>query len=108
MAIKFGRLLQKGLKNPVDFFRIILNLPKFIKLYYRLFHDRRVPLHLKLILILALVYVISPIDLIPDWLLPFFGHVDDLIILIASLRYFLRNSPPEVVQEHVERIEMGE
>ncbi|UCE05962.1 MAG: DUF1232 domain-containing protein [bacterium] len=107
MAIKFGRLIQKGLQNPIDFFRIILNLPKFVKLYLRLFQDRRVPLHLKLMLILALVYVISPIDLIPDWLLPLFGHVDDLIILIATLRYFLRNCPPEAVQQHVERIERG-
>jgi len=108
MAIKFRRLVQKGLQLPTDFIRIILNLPKFVKLYYRLFNDRRVPLHLKLILILALVYVIAPIDLIPDWMLPLLGYVDDFIILIAALRYFLRKCPPEVIQEHVERIEIGE
>jgi uncharacterized membrane protein YkvA (DUF1232 family) len=107
MAIKLWRLIQKGLQNPTDFFRIIFNLPKFIKLYYRLFQDRRVSIHLKVILILALVYIISPLDLIPDSLLPFFGYLDDLIILIAALRYFLKNSPPEVVKEHVEMIERG-
>ena len=107
MAIKFGRLIRNGLQNPIDFIRIILNLPKFIKLYYRLFQDRRVPLHLKLVLIFALVYVLSPIDLIPDWIFPFFGEIDDLIVLIAALRYFIKNCPPEIVQEHVERIEMS-
>jgi uncharacterized membrane protein YkvA (DUF1232 family) len=107
MPIKFGRLVQKGLKNPSDFIRILFALPKFIKLFYRLFHDRRVPIHLKVILILTLAYVISPIDLIPDLLIPFFGQIDDLIILIAGLRYFLRNCPPEAVQEHVLQIERG-
>lgn len=108
MAIKLDKFFQISLKNPVDFLRIVLNLPKFIKLYYRLFQDRRVPFQLKGVLILALIYVISPIDLIPDWILPMFGYVDDLIILIAASRYFLKRCPPEVVQEHVERIERGE
>jgi len=107
VAIKLGRLIQKGIQNPNDFIKIILNLPKFIKLYYRLFQDSRVPFHLKLVLTLALIYVISPIDLIPDFLLPFIGYIDDLIILSAALRYFLRNCPTEVVQEHVINIERG-
>ena len=108
MALKLSRLIQKGLQNPTDFIRIILNLPKFVKLYFRLFQDRRVQLHLKLILIFALAYLVSPIDLIPDWVLPLVGHADDLIVLFAALRYFLKNCPAEVVQEHVERIESGE
>ena len=107
MALKLNKLIQKGLQNPTDFIRIILNLPKFIKLYFRLFQDRRVQLHLKLILILAVAYLISPIDLIPDWVLPIVGHADDLIVLFAALRYFLKNCPPDIVREHVEKIEMG-
>jgi len=106
MAMKPGRLFQKGLKNPTDFFRIIFNLPKFMKLYYRLFIDRRVPFHLKLILILAFIYVISPLDFVPDWILPVVGYADDFVVLITALRYFLKSCPPEIVQEHVERIEM--
>ncbi len=108
MAIKLTKLIQAGLKDPTNFLRIVLNLPKFIKLYYRLFKDTRVPAQLKLILVLALVYVVSPIDLISDWLIPLFGYVDDLIILIAALRFFLKKCPPEIVREHVERIELGE
>ena len=107
MAIKLGRLVQQGLKNPIDFIRIIFNLPKFIRLYYRLFKDRRVPVHLKLILILAFIYIISPIDFIPDLIFPIVGYADDFVVLIAALRYFLKNCPSEIVQEYVERIEMG-
>jgi len=108
MAIKLSKLIKDGLQNPSDFLRLVVNLPKIIKLYYRLFKDRRVPLHLKAILILALAYLVSPIDLIPDWLIPLLGQVDDAIVLIVAMRYFLRNCPPEVVQEHVARIERGE
>jgi len=108
MALKLSRIIQKGLQNPTDFIRIIVNLPKFIKLYFRLFQDRRVQLQLKLILIFALLYIVSPIDIIPDWLVPLVGYADDLIVLFAALRYFLKKCPPEVVREHVERIERGE
>jgi hypothetical protein len=44
----------------------------------------------KLLIILAVViYVISPIDLIPDFLVPFLGWIDDTV-LISILIYFLR------------------
>ena len=108
MALKLGKVIQKGLQNPADFIRIIINLPKFLKLYYRLLSDRRVPIYLKTMLIAAIVYAVSPIDFIPDWVFPIVGYVDDLIIFVAAARYFLKKCPPEVVMEHVERIEKGE
>ncbi len=107
MAIKFGQFIHKGLRNPQDFLRFIVILPKFVKLYFRLFQDRRVAMYLKFILLLACAYVISPIDLIPDWIVPILGGIDDLVVLIAAARYFIKHCPPEVVQEHVERIEQG-
>lgn len=105
MAINLGRLIQTGLKNPRDFFRLIAILPKFVKLYWRLLQDRRVGIHLKFILLLAFVYVLSPIDLIPDWIVPILGGIDDLVVFIAASRYFIKHCPPEVVQEHVEIID---
>jgi uncharacterized membrane protein YkvA (DUF1232 family) len=107
MALNLGRLIQTGLKNPRDFFRLIASLPKFVRLYWRLFQDRRVGIYLKFILLVALAYVISPIDLIPDWIVPILGGIDDLVVFIAASRYFIKHCPPEVVQEHVERIEHG-
>ena len=49
--------------NPIT---LLLNLPGFARLYWRLFWDGRVPLHLKFMLVAAIVYFISPIDLIPE------------------------------------------
>ena len=104
MALKFNRIMKEGLKNPAQAFQMLLNLPKIIKLIYRLFKDRRVPFHLKGILVLALAYAISPIDLIPDFLMPVIGQIDDFIVLFVASKYFLKNCPVHVVEEHVQNI----
>jgi len=88
-----------------NLWRIIRHLPKFIKLYWRLFWDKRVPIYLKLILIGAVLYVISPIDIIPDWLYPIIGEMDDVAVLFIALRLFITRSPQDVVREHVRQIE---
>lgn len=101
----FKRLFMYGLKNPVDAIQLMAHLPKFIKLYVRLFKDRRVPLYLKVIVVLAFVYLISPIDLIPDFFVPVLGQVDDLFVLTLGLKWFLKKCPREVLMEHVHQIE---
>lgn len=93
------------LLNPLHIFRLIWHLPDFIKLFYRLFIDFRVPLYLKLFLTGALLYIISPVDLIPELLLPIIGGFDDIIVLILALKLFVSWSPREVVLEHVTRID---
>lgn len=70
------------------------------QLAWRLISDRRVSWSLKLIPILALVYFVSPIDLLPDFLIPGLGSLDDLAIIAIALRYFIRLAPPELVREH--------
>ncbi|MFQ6116466.1 MAG: YkvA family protein [bacterium] len=85
--------------------RFLLQLPKLAKLYIRLFKDPRVPLYLKAMVIAALIYVLSPLDLIPDFLMPIFGYIDDLFILLITLRYFLIKCPQDVLWEHVRAIE---
>ena len=81
--------------------RIIPNLPKYIRLYWRLIRDTRVSLLLKLMLLFALAYVVSPIDLIPDYSFPVLGQVDDMAVMVLALRYFLTASPTEAVEEHL-------
>jgi uncharacterized membrane protein YkvA (DUF1232 family) len=105
MALRFDRIVWEGLKNPSQALQILLNLPNLAKLIYRLFKDPRVPIHLKIILSLALIYVVSPFDLIPDFLFPVFGHIDDLIILYAACKYFLKKCPRQVLEEHVKQME---
>jgi len=93
-----------GRYSPEAIFRIIVNLPGYVRLYWRLLGDRRVPLFLKVVFILAIVYVVSPVDLIPDFTVPFLGQLDDLVVAVFALRFFLTMSPPEVVTEHMHAI----
>lgn len=95
-------------QSPINIAKLIWHLPRFIKLYWRLFMDRRVPLYLKLIPVGALLYFISPIDIIPELISPFFGIVDDVVIVLMAFKYFIKLSPKDVVAEHVRRLEAKE
>jgi len=79
----------------------LLLIPNFVKLLYRLFKDGRVPKTEKALLIGAIVYVISPLDLIPDFI-PFIGEVDDLYLIALTLLRLLNRAPAEAVNEHWE------
>ena len=72
-------------RGPFRFLRLLLHLPNFVRLTWRLFIDARVPIYRKAILILtellailfAIAYLVNPLDF--DFL-PVFGRIDDLLI----------------------------
>lgn len=74
-----------------------------VRLTYALFLDSRVPMWTKAIPILTALYIFSPIDVIPDFLLVI-GQLDDLVILTAGLNFFEKVAPPDVVEEHRYRL----
>jgi len=94
------------LKKQLYFARIIYHIPNFIKLCLRLLKDKRVPLYPKLLVYGAIVYVISPYDLLPDFMVPFLGFAEDIIIAILCLIGLVNLSPPEVVEGHVKAIDI--
>ncbi len=89
------------------FLQVLLHLPNFARLYWRLFRDWRVPILPKALLVLALVYVVSPLDVIPDFI-PVIGEMDDIVVVLSGLWLFIRLCPPEVVRETVHDIAAGE
>ena len=84
--------------------RLVWHFPNFVKLYWRLFRDQRVPLRAKLVLIGAVFYLLDPFDFFPDFLFPFFGVLDDLGVILLAARWFISLCPPDVVQERVKEI----
>jgi uncharacterized membrane protein YkvA (DUF1232 family) len=72
-----------------------------IKLILRLLGDGRVSFWLKIIPVAGLVYLISPLDLIPDIALPVIGELDDVAVLWITNHFFVELCPPEVVKEHL-------
>ena len=64
------------------------------RLWFALRHPAA-PVWLKVGTALIVLYVISPIDLIPD-VLPVIGVVDDLILVPLAIRFLLDRLPPEI------------
>jgi uncharacterized membrane protein YkvA (DUF1232 family) len=58
--------------------------------------DGRVPWSRKVILGLAAAYVVSPIDLVPDWV-PFVSRVDDVVVTVIAIDLFLEGVPRELM-----------
>ncbi|HSQ66091.1 MAG TPA: YkvA family protein [Polyangiaceae bacterium] len=58
---------------------------------WRFFRARDASLLGKVLLVLSVVYVLSPIDLIPD-VLPVVGWIDDLIVSIVAATYLFRSA----------------
>lgn len=73
-------------------------LPACVTLLRRLRRDPRVPTRAKVAVMLAAVWVISPIDLIPEFL-PVIGPLDDVLIVVLALRYAGRSVPRSVILE---------
>ncbi len=93
------------LKTQMYLARIIFHIPNFVKLSLKLLKDKRVPFYLKLLVYGAIAYTLSPYDLIPDFLVPFFGFFEDIIIGISCLIGLVKGSPPEVVEGYVKAID---
>ena len=70
-----------------------------LQLVWRLLNDARVSLFPKLIVPAAILYVLSPIDLLPDVILGL-GQLDDLGIVALAIALFIEFCPRAIVAEH--------
>lgn len=72
------------------------------RLAWRLLRDGRVPGWAKMVPFAALIYFLSPIDLIPDMALPGLGEIDDIFVILLALKMFVELSPASIVREHLD------
>ena len=77
-----------------------------VRLAWRLLREPRVPALAKALPALAVLYVLSPLDFIPD-VLPVLGQMDDVGILFLSVKLFLRMCPADATSFHAEAITSG-
>ncbi|MCH7984098.1 MAG: DUF1232 domain-containing protein [Chloroflexi bacterium] len=70
----------------------------FLRLVWRLLRDGRVSVFTKIIPLLALIYLVSPYDLVGDRI-PILGQFDDLIVVGLLLFLFIAASPAHVVAD---------
>lgn len=83
--------------------RLLPKAIKFARLVWRLTFDKRVSIFLRAVVPIALLYVISPYDILRDRI-PILGRFDDLIILGLALLFLTKLAPPNVVDEHMDRV----
>jgi uncharacterized membrane protein YkvA (DUF1232 family) len=74
-------------------------VPDCVILVQRLLGDSRVPRRRKALLVLAAVYLASPIDLVPDFI-PVAGQLDDALVLAFVLRRVVGGSGAALLEEH--------
>ncbi len=77
----------------------LMFLPNMVMLLGRLLKDARVPTAEKALFLAAIVYVISPIDIIPDFF-PFIGQVDDIYVVALTLLRLVNRTDATVVRQH--------
>lgn len=92
LVVLAARLPDGTLKELAGF------LPACATTARRLRADPRVPRRAKLAVGLAALWVLSPIDLIPEFL-PVIGPLDDVVIVALALRYAARQVPRAVLLE---------
>jgi len=77
----------------------IRQLPNFLRLLFGLITGPRVATVDKLLVFGAIAYIITPIDLIPDFI-PFIGEVDDVYLLVIALQRLISNAGRLVLLDH--------
>ena len=73
------------------------------RLVFRLMRDPEVPIYLKIVPFVGLLYVIMPIDFISDFV-PVMGQLDDITALIVGAKVFIELAPVQVVARHMQEI----
>jgi uncharacterized membrane protein YkvA (DUF1232 family) len=93
VLIVLARRLPPGLAKDLASF-----LPACATALRRLRKDPRVPRSAKIAVAIAAVWVISPIDLIPEFL-PVIGPLDDVVVVALALRFAARRVPRVAIEE---------
>jgi uncharacterized membrane protein YkvA (DUF1232 family) len=85
MVVLFWVLRPKGLQAG----ELIRLVPDLVRLLRSLIVDRSAPLDVRIVLLGLFAWIISPIDLIPEFI-PVLGPLDDVVVAIVAMRYVRR------------------
>jgi len=91
LLVLLARRLPPGLLRHLARF-----IPDCVTTIRRLRRDPRVPRRAKVVVALAGLWLLSPIDLLPEFL-PVIGALDDVLVVALALRYAARQVPREVL-----------
>jgi uncharacterized membrane protein YkvA (DUF1232 family) len=99
LGATWGLLVVAARRLPPGILRDLAGfLPACLTTVRRLRNDPRVPTRAKLAVLLAGLWLLSPIDLLPEFL-PVIGPLDDVLVIALALRYAARSVPRGVLLE---------
>ncbi len=81
---------------------VVARLPRYGRLVFGLTRDPRLKPSQKAALAGAVLYNLSPLDLVPG-VVPVLGQLDDLLVLLLAVRSVLADCPDLIVREHLQR-----
>lgn len=97
LVLSWGVLLVLARRLPPGVLRdLAAFIPDCVTTVRRLRKDPRVPRRAKVAVIVAGLWVASPIDLIPEFI-PVIGPLDDIVVVALCLRYAGRQVPRDVL-----------
>ena len=85
LLVLFWALRPKG----VSIREILGVIPDVVRLLRSVIGDRSAPLDVRLVLVGLLAWILSPIDLIPEFI-PVLGPLDDVVVAVVAMRYVRR------------------
>jgi uncharacterized membrane protein YkvA (DUF1232 family) len=92
--------------NPSRNLGFLTGMFKQFRLVWLLLQDSRIPLWIKSIVPLSFLYLISPLDFIPDVILGL-GQLDDLGVILLGMTLFVKLCPQNVVENYQNQLEYG-
>lgn len=90
----------------LSFPSLLRTLATHARLSVRLLRDPAVPAVFKLLPVVAVLYLLAPVDGMPDFI-PILGQLDDVGVLLLALESFLKLCPESVVAHHRAAIGSG-
>ena len=91
LLVLLAKRLPRGILRDLAAF-----IPDCVTTVRRLRKDPRVPRRAKIAVLIAGIWVASPVDLIPEFI-PVIGPLDDIVVVALALRYAGRQVPREVL-----------
>ena len=98
---------QRGEDSPMEKIGLLTSVIRNLRLAWRLVRDGRVPLWAKSVLAMGVVYIVFPLDFVPDYVLGL-GQLDDVGVALLCFKLFLSLCPPGMVQEHLRQMDAVE
>lgn len=95
-----GPTRRKVDRDGASLMSMVRDVPAFLKLLGRLARDPRVSKVDKALVAATVVYLVSPVDLIPDWVVPMVGQIEDLALLALALSRLVNNAGMDVLLDH--------